>query len=281
MSYIDQIEQHIDKFPEMPSLSGNLLAYLDDPDVDFRIIKDLVQYDPGLTANVLRLANSVYFGSTGEVSSLHAALVRLGTKRILEMVLSLTVSTRLIHNLPGYGLQARELLKHSIWTAVAAQELAILLGMQQVETVFTVGLLHDLGIVLLDPFVQELRFEFNEQFETREKSFEQVEKEVLGMDHAGAGAKILENWKLSPEIVAGARWHHEPALATEHKDLIYLVHLADMLSLSQGIGTGIYGLQFNVFPESVKAVGLKKKHLEYTAARTLDKMRELEAILAC
>jgi two-component system, chemotaxis family, chemotaxis protein CheY len=51
------------------------------------------------------------------------------------------------------------------------------------------------------------------------------------------------------------------ALATEHKDLIYLVHLADMLSLSQGIGTGIYGLQFNVFPESVKAVGLKKNIL--------------------
>jgi hypothetical protein len=52
MSYIDQIEEHIDNFPEMPSLSGNLLAYLDDPDVDFRIIKDMVQYDPGLTANV-------------------------------------------------------------------------------------------------------------------------------------------------------------------------------------------------------------------------------------
>ncbi len=280
MSYLEIIERHIDNFPEMPALSRNLLVYLDDPNVDFGVIRDMVQYDPGLTANVLRLVNSVYFGSVQEVSSLQAALVRLGTKRILELVLSLTASSRLVSSLPGYGLQANELLKHSIWTAVAARELARLLDMKEEETVFTVGLLHDLGIVILDPFIQERRLEFNTLSNSRSESFEQIEKMLLGMDHASAGSRILQNWKLSPEIVAVARWHHEPNQATEYKELVHLVHLADMLSLSQGIGTGIYGLRFNVFPESIKAVGLTKKHLEYTASKTLDKMRELETILS-
>lgn len=280
MSYLDIIERHIDNFPEMPSLSQRLLEYLDDPQVDFRTIRDLVQYDPGLTANVLRLANSVYFASVQEVSSLQAAIVRLGTRRILELVLSLTVSSRLIPNLPGYGLQARELLRHSIWTGVAAQELARLLDIKQEETVFTVGLLHDLGILVLDPFVLEARLAFNGLSGPGADSFDQIEKDVLGMDHAEAGARILENWQLSPEIVAGARWHHEPARADQYRDIIYLVHLADMLSISQGIGTGIYGLKFNVFSESVKTVGLKKSHLEYTASKTLDRMRELESILS-
>ncbi len=280
MNYLDIIEQHIAAFPEMPSLSQSLLGYLDDPDVDFVVIHDMVQYDPGLTANVLRLANSVYFGGAGTVGSLQQALVRLGTKRILELVLSLTVSPRLVPNLPGYGLQARELLRHAIWTGLAARELARLLSIPHEDTVFTVGLLHDLGIIVLDPFVQEARIDFNENFERGRGSFEAFEKEILGISHAEAGARILENWHLSPEIVAGARWHHEPDQATAFGEIINLVHLADMLSISQGVGTGIYGLAHEVFSESVRTVGLKKKHLEYTASKTLDRMRELDMIFS-
>lgn len=279
MTRRDRIEQHIDGFPQMPPLCQRLLGYLNDPDVDFKTIRDLVQYDPGLTANVLKLANSVYFGAVQQVTSLQSALVRLGTRRIFELVLSLAVSGRLVPALPGYGLEARELLRHSIWTAVAAQELANLLHMKDVDTIFTVGLLHDLGILLLDPFIAEYRQEFGEISERQQISFDQAEKEVIGMDHAEAGARILSGWQLGAEIVAGVRWHHEPSAATEHRSLIYLVHLADMLSLSEGIGTGIYGLQFNVSPEPVKALGLKKEHLEYTASKTLDRMRELEKIL--
>ncbi len=279
MIYLNEIEQHIDQFPEMPPLCQNLLGQLRDPDVDFNTIKDLVQYDPGLTANVLKLANSVYFAPAQAVSSLQAALVRLGTQRIFELVLSLSVSDKLVPALPGYGLQAHDLLRHSIWTAVAAQELAELLDMRNVDTVFTIGLLHDLGLLLLDPFIYKEHLRFNQVLEARQTSFEQAEKDILGIDHAQAGARILAKWQLSPEIEAGVRWHHEPEQAVEQKDLINLIHLADMLSLSQGIGTGIYGLQYNVSPGSVKAVGLKKKHIEYAASKTLDRMQALEKIL--
>ncbi|MFW6055488.1 MAG: HDOD domain-containing protein, partial [Thermodesulfobacteriota bacterium] len=236
-------------------------------------------YDPGLTANILRLANSVHFGAVRKVNSLQAALTRLGTKKILELVLSLTVSSRLTVSLPGYGLQARDLLRHSIWTAVAAQELANLLDMKQVEMIFTAGLLHDLGLLLLDPFIQKERLRFNQAVDTLEASFEQVEQDILGIDHSRAGGMILAKWQLTPEIVAGVRWHHQPEQATAYQELTLLIHLADMLSLSEGIGTGEYGLQHNVCPQCVKKVGLKKEHLEYVASKTLDKMKELENIL--
>ncbi|MCF8025406.1 MAG: HDOD domain-containing protein [Desulfobacteraceae bacterium] len=279
MTYRDRIEEHIANFPKMPPLCQSLLGYLDDPDVDFKTIRNLVQYDPGLTANVLKLANSVYLGTVQEISSLQAALVRLGTRRVFELVLSLAVSTRLVPALPGYGLEARDLLRHSIWTAVAAQELARILQMKNVDTVFTVGLLHDLGLLLLDPFIAGERDRFTLIFEEQSISFNMAEREVLGIDHAEAGAGILELWQLGPEIVSGVRWHHEPAEASCFQELIYLIHLADMLSLSEGIGTGIYGLQYNVSAEPVRALGLKKEHLEYAASKTLDKMRELETIL--
>ncbi len=279
MSCRERIEKHIDGFKEMPPLCRNLLVYLDDPDVDFKTIRDTVQYDPGLTANVLRLANSVYFGAAHEVNSLQSALVRLGMRRIFELVLTLTISPRLVTALPGYGLEARELLRHSIWTAVAAQELARLLEMQDADTVFTVGLLHDLGLLLLDPFIEEQKEAFEQILGRQRISFDRAEQEILGMDHAEAGARILTRWQLGSEIADGVMLHHAPELAQDHRFLVYLVHLADMLSLSEGIGTGIYGLHFSVSREPVKALGLKKEHLEYTASKTLDRMRELEKIL--
>jgi putative nucleotidyltransferase with HDIG domain len=281
MSYHDEIEQHIDRFPEMPPLCQSLLGYLNDPDVDFTVIKDLVQYDPGLTANILKLANSVYFGPAQQVSSLQAALVRLGTQRIFELVLSLSVSGHLLSALPGYGLQTRDLLRHCIWTAVAAQELAELLGMKDVDTVFTVGLLHDLGLLLLDPFMQKEQIEFGRALESGAgESFVKTERTVLGFDHPQAGARILSNWQLGEEIVDTVRWHHTPEEARGHHDLVNLIHLADMLSLSEGVGTGVYGLKYHASADAIKAVGLKKKHIEYTASKTLDRMRNLEQILA-
>ena len=279
MTYREQIEQHVDSFPEMPPLCQNLLGYLDDPDVDFKTIKDIIQFDPGLTANVLKMANSIHFGATRQVNSLQAALARLGTKSVFELILSLNVSSRLQNSLPGYGLQANDLLRHSIWTAVASQELGTILSMKHTGMIFTIGLLHDLGLLLLDPELKTEGSRFSQTLEAQDKALDQAERDILGMDHAEAGAKILERWHLGPEVVAGVRWHHQPEKADEYQEIIYLIHLADMLSLSEGIGTGIYGLQFAVSSETITTLGLRKKHLEAVASTTLDKMRELESIL--
>ncbi|MFP4451764.1 MAG: HDOD domain-containing protein, partial [Desulfobacterales bacterium] len=207
------------------------------------------------------------------------ALVRLGTQRIFELVLSLGVSPKLITELPGYGLQGSELLRHSIWTAVAAQELAGLLEIKDMDTVFTVGLLHDLGLLLLDPFIERHHEHFADVMKNERIPFDKAERQILGMDHAEAGARVLAGWQLGPEITDSVMWHHDPDRAEKNRSLVYLIHLADMLSLSEGIGTGIYGLHFSVSAEPVRALGLKKNHLEYTASKTLDRMRELENIL--
>ncbi|MFO8085056.1 MAG: HDOD domain-containing protein [Desulfobacterales bacterium] len=279
MTYLDEIEKYADQFPDMPPFCQNLIAYLDNPDAEFKQITEMVKYDPGLTADILKFANSSYFGAVQKVNSLHSALVRLGTKKVMELVIALSVSSRLLPCLPGYGLMARDLLKHSIWTAVAAQEIADILHMKQGEMIFTVGLMHDLGKLLLDPFVQVERLRFNNYSDGPHTSFEQKERDILGLDHAQAGAMILEKWGLSPEIVSGVRWHHEPDKANEYQDLIYLIHLANILALSEGIGTGNYGMQYSVSPKTIKVLGLKKYHIEYAASKTLDKMKELEDIL--
>jgi putative nucleotidyltransferase with HDIG domain len=279
MTYLNEIEKHVDQFPDMPPFCQNLIAYLNNPDADFKKITNMVKYDPGLTANILKFSNSLYFGAVQKVNSVHSALVRLGTKKVMELVLALSVSSRLLPCLPGYGFIAKDLLKHSIWTAVAAQEFADILNMKQVDMIFTVGLMHDLGKLLLDPFIQLERLQFNKIFKNPKASFDQEERSILGLDHAQVGAMILEKWQLGPEVVSAVRWHHEPDKADEYQDLIYLIHLANMLALSEGIGSGNYGLQYSVSAHAISILGLKKHHIEYAASKALDKMKEIEGIL--
>ncbi len=279
MTYLEEIERHIARFPGMPSLCSKLMKYLNDPEADFGRITEMIKYDPGLTANILKFANSVYFGAVQKVNSLQAALVRLGFKTIRDLVFSLSVSSRLVPGLPGYGLEAKELLKHSIWTAVAAEELARILDLKRVDMIFTTGLMHDLGMLLMDPFVLRENERFKQFLGKENACLDHAEREILGMDHARAGAAILANWQTGPEIVAGVRWHHEPERATEHQELVHLVHLADMLAFAGGIGVGNYGMQYKVSPETVEILHLKKEHVEHASSKSLDKMKELESIM--
>jgi putative nucleotidyltransferase with HDIG domain len=277
MTYREKIERRIDDFPEMPALSRNLLHSLEDPYIDFSQLEEQIQYDPGLTSNVLRLANSAYFGAAGTVSSLRVALMRLGMRRISEIITAIMVSPMMLPTLPGYELRSRNLLKHSVWVAVASEQLARCLGYSDVKMLFTAGLLHDMGKIILDPFVQEHQSELLE--EGQSVSFDARERNILGISHAETGSRLLSRWNIPEEITAAAVWHHEPDSAPEHRDQVFMVHLADMLGYTEGVGTGIDGMKYRVSSDVERKLGLKKSDIEYVASLTLDKMNELESLL--
>ena len=277
MTYLKKIERRIKEFPEMPAMCRNLLQSLEDPNVDFKQLEEQIQYDPGLTSNVLRLANSAFFGATGRVSSLRVALMRLGTRRISEVVTAIMVSPMMLRTLSGYDLRTQDLLKHSVWVAVASEELARLMGYRDVKMLFTAGLLHDMGKIILDRFVEDHRSELLQEGDT--ESFDQRERNVIGMSHAQAGAMLMSKWNIPEEITAVAKWHHDPESTSEYMEQVNMVHLADILGYAEGIGTGIDGMKYKASSVAHKRLGLKKSDIEYVASVTLDKMNELESLL--
>ncbi len=277
MTYLKKIERRIKEFPEMPAMCRTLLQSLEDPDVDFKQLEEQIQYDPGLTSNVLRLANSAYFGATGTVTSLRVALMRLGTRRVTEVVTAIMVSPMMLRSLSGYDLRSQNLLQHSVWVAVASEELAKLMGYRDVKMLFTAGLLHDMGKIILDPFVWEQRDSLLDDGLTQ--SFDEREKEHFGMSHAQAGGALLTKWNIPEEITVTAKWHHDPESVTDYVEQVNMVHLADILGYSEGVGAGIDGMKYRVSPVAHKRLGLKKSDIEYVASVTLDKMNELESLL--
>jgi hypothetical protein len=122
--------------------------------VNFDQLARVIECDPGLTANVLQLANSAYFGWQGGIGSVRDAISRLGTRRIFQMVLCMSVAPLVRRPIRGYDLSADQLWEHSVAVAICAEKLAAGRRPSCQPHAFTAGLLHDLGKVLLGTFVE-------------------------------------------------------------------------------------------------------------------------------
>jgi putative nucleotidyltransferase with HDIG domain len=278
MSRRDEVLAKVRTIPALPTAAARVIILLRDPDVDIKEVIRTIEYDPGLTSNVLRLANSAYFAGPRTISSLRDAIVRLGLNRVFQLVITSAIAPVARQAVKGYDLPPLQLLSHSVAVAVGVEELATRLKRPAPPATFTAGLLHDLGKIILGTFVEIdaapiLSLAYRERI-----SFEVAENQVLGINHAEAGAALLERWNLPVTIVDVVRWHHEPESFTGETLAMDLVHAADHLSLGSGIGVGIDGLNYHPSPVVMSRLMLKADVAEAVLCHMIDAIKEIGAL---
>jgi len=279
MSLVDTILQSVTQLPPFPAVLQRILQLLKDPKTSAQDIVEVLQYDQAITANVLMVCNSAYFGLRRPVSSIRDAVVRIGFNQLLEIILG-RGSAYLFHRAyQGYDLEAGELWRHSVACALLSQDLAARSNKEENPLQFTTALLHDIGKVILSEFVKDHFQEIKELVREGNLSFNEAEKRVLGIDHAELGAKICEQWKFPPDITEGIHYHHTPLSAPAGSDLPSLLYLCDLIALMTGIGGGADGLSYHADQGIVKQYGLKEKDLEQIINHLQDRMYEVEALL--
>jgi putative nucleotidyltransferase with HDIG domain len=275
---LKNISSRLSSFPSMPGVAAKLLALINDPDLNVTQIEQILRQDPGLTANLLRLTNSAYFGIPSKVGSVRQAVLLLGLKRLIQMVIASCVSALMNRPVPGYGLSPGELWRHSLAVTVAAEGLVKELNIDAAEEIFTAALLHDVGKLVLGDFVRD-DYKKIEDILARGVSFEQAENMVLGINHAELGAEILRKWSLPAELVNAVRWHHDPGSAEQVDAMLDIVHVANVLCLMIGVGAGRDGLQYQPSEAAVERLGLEARHLEKVASQTIQWVEELAGAL--
>jgi putative nucleotidyltransferase with HDIG domain len=275
----DKIMAKIDAFPSIPGSAVKLLELLESDDAPLKDIEDVLRLDPGMTANVLKLTNSAYFGLPTKVGSVKRAIMLLGMNKIKQLVMASCVGAVMDGPIPGYDLPAGELWRHSIAVSVAAEGLSRELKLEGTEDIFTAALVHDVGKLILGQFIQDDLAAIDEAALSG-VSFEIAEKQVLGSDHAEIGARVLAQWSLPEDLVHAVRWHHDPDAAEEQKRTTDIVHVANVLCLMMGIGVGREGLQYEPSPTVTRRLGLKPFHLEHVASQTLQWAEELSDVFS-
>jgi putative nucleotidyltransferase with HDIG domain len=275
--YRKRIQLQIQQYPGMPIFLATILRHLNRDDLDVAAISNQIRVDPGITANLLRLANSAKYGTVREINTVKEALVRLGLRRALNILVAFHMAGHLTKPLAGYGLEPREMLTHALFAATAAERLAGMIRMPQPEYVFTAALLHDVGKVLLNDYVRKEHSLILPLVQERGLPFDEAEQEVFGWSHAEVGAAILNHWNFPEMLIQAARHHHAPAKAKEEFRLLdSLVHLADYLSYTSGVGTGLDGLSYRFDPAVEQATGLAKEDIEAVVAHSFEQVNTLK-----
>ncbi|MGD2036825.1 MAG: HDOD domain-containing protein [Desulfobacterales bacterium] len=269
----------IDSFPSMPGAGARMLALLQEQDTKVSEIEEILRYDPGLTANVLKLANSAYFGVPSKIGSLKQAVTLLGMKRLTQLVVASCVSALMDKSVAGYDLPAGDLWRHSVAVSIACETMVKDQKRNNHIDVFTPALLHDIGKLVLGSFVSE-ELEAIQQIAGKGIPFVVAENMVLGTDHAEIGARILKRWNLPAEVINAVRWHHDPNSADACDFQMDVVYLANLLCQTSETTVAAEGSALELSATVIDRLGIEMDQFETISDKVGRWVDELSAALA-
>jgi len=234
-----QIEGRLKGCPCLPSLASidNALKSLLGSEQRYTSqIAEIIRRDPSLTARLLRLVNSVHYGISKPVKNIEEAVFYLGTRQIRQLAM-VTPIIEDFQILAGHTrLEWRGFWHHCIGTALMTREVIDLVQSQQADSDYVGGLIHDVGKIAMASAFPEHFAEIYIHRTEAEKDLMELEREVLGMDHAELGALYLEKQSLPEIFVEIVRFHHQPELAPTHGLVAAAVQVADLLVQQGKIG---------------------------------------------
>ncbi len=258
----------------LPSTTMQLMKLLDDETVEASLVLEVIEKDPSLTANLLKLANSAFYGLRRQVGSAREALVLLGNQTIVNLAFATSMGDVLRGPLSAYRLGRNDLWHHALGTALASAHLASQSGCQKTrEHAFTAGLVHDIGKLLLN---RPLKSKLDQL--PPECSFEcllDAETNILGFNHAEAGAGLAEEWNFPPYLVEAIENHHQKPGESGDWDLIRAVSAGNLVTCQLGWGGGAGALTTDDFWEQVIDLGFKEEVLETLMANLRDDLEEM------
>jgi putative nucleotidyltransferase with HDIG domain len=229
----DLLAEASERLTPLPAAANRLTTMLADDDVDLRAVVNIVTYDPMLTAVLLRQANSAHAGFVRPTSTVNEAVVRLGLGAVASIAMRTAVAQSLQRSLPVYGLESRDVLDHSIKTAVAADVLRARCPARVPAAASTVALLHDVGKILISEVLGSRAIELVcDISEAEGVSLVEAEVGVFGLHHGQAGVHAIRRWELPLSFVEAMASHHCPpgevgALATAVRVADELAHAID------------------------------------------------------
>jgi putative nucleotidyltransferase with HDIG domain len=260
-----------------PRAAHRALELLQDPLVSAGKLVEVLSLDAGLTATVLKAANSAALKRSRQVDDVRQALALLGNGPFRELVFASASVEYLRGGQEGYELAPGDLWKHSVATSLMAEILCRAARLTPTPALFTAALLHDLGKGVMGRFVKGEARHILERVKGG-AAFLEAEREVLGVDHAELGARIAERWNFSAELVELIRFHHVPRERPQCRALAAL-HVANALAQLYGLGPGVDALTQRADEGAVKLLGLRRQDLEAAVAELHDRLAQAEALL--
>lgn len=279
MSKIKELIKEIDNLKPIPAVVNQIMALVEKPDSSMGDIAKIIQYDPLITANILRMCNSAYYNLPRRVESVQDAITMMGLDHVVDMVLLKSGAANMVKGQEGYGLNEGELWKQAVSSALIARDLAEKKGSQNKQMIFTAALLKDIGKVILDRFVADSFSKIDHLVKHQGYSFKEAEKKVIGIDHAELGGHVAEMWDFSEKMVSLIKNHHlNDEKAREDLDT-QILYVADNVCMMMGIGGGVDGLAYRFHKDVMKKLDISPTDLQEIIATFGSEIKKVEDLL--
>ena len=195
-------------------------------DFDFEDLNRILEADQAIVANILKIANSSYYGMSGKIVSLKHAISMLGIKVISQILTMAGVGDFINQPLKAYGFSAQEVRSHSLAVGFGSRSLATMVAPAAEEDAFTAGLLHDVGKIMLNPYCGKNWIGPNKG---NQDTVSDLEKRSLGWDHSEIAAEVFAQWRFPTSVIDAIRFHHTPDQSGDEV-LPYILKAADTLA---------------------------------------------------
>ena len=231
---------HLESLPAIPSIAQKILSLKINTDEGERVLLELIEKDPPILSKIIGLSNSPLFRTNREILTLKDAAALLGSKRIKMTALSFSIMSSMTRKKTGL-LNIDELWKHSLSVAMTMDTLARYMPYDRRppdDEIYLGGLLHDIGFMILDYLDRDLSDKFHARLATeKELTIEEVEAEMLEMNHCELGAELARYWGLPERIIIMLRYHHSAndERAADGQPLVSMSSLAGKLLPTLGI----------------------------------------------
>ncbi|MBI4847948.1 MAG: HDOD domain-containing protein [Nitrospirae bacterium] len=221
--------QKIRKLPTIPVIAQEILALIGDDSLSVDKLEGIVEKDPAISAKVLSVANSAFFGFKLHTDALQTAIMRVGFNNVKNVALGISLMTMLDDGRRGKSFDYQRIFNHSVSVGFTARLISRNLKMDLAEDVLVNGTLHDLGYLVMNRYFTDKYQEVLHALEN-EKSLLDAEKKVLDFNHTEIGSWLAEGWGLPDIVIDTNLYHHMPSRAEKNLKQIAVIHIADYIT---------------------------------------------------
>jgi putative nucleotidyltransferase with HDIG domain len=263
---LDKLASIVDELPTLPNVMFEVLAVAEDDKSTAEDLEEVIMRDQALSAKVLKVANSAYYGIPRTVDTVSRATILLGFQTVVGLALTVSVYETLWGAGKGHYIDRRELWKHSLGVATAARIISPEPDGKVGAVAFTAGMLHDIGKTVLDSHLGEEYGKVVQECHTSGMTMYDAENALLGVNHADLGQKLARRWQLPEFLTESIHYHHNPGGAEgEFAKAGALVSMSDYLAKRVGIGDSGDSKEPAINQEAIAIWGGSEKQLALAA----------------
>lgn len=269
MISIYDVVDHAVELKPLPQTAVLLSHALSNEKTTVNDVAAIVKYDQILSGQILRLANSISSASRRKIGNINDAIIRVGTGRILEIVIAKSLKKNMQQPLAPYGYESMDLWRHSIAAAIATENMSHYVDVHVDGVAYAASLMHDIGKLALAPFIDEVKIQEMYSLMKTPMCWADAENKVFGFSHPEIGSELVNRWKL-PEVIAnGIKYHHD----IEHNSDVTTdcVRVSNCVARVIGQGLGYEGMSLKMDSSVAERLKLKRENFEILCSETLTK----------